>query len=357
VDPDREPRKAQKYNVKSYGTLIVALGDKTEQAKSVKEEDVTASIIRLVKGGAKLVYFLQGHGEKDIASDERLGYSTAKKLLEEGNYQVKTTSLMEQSPKVPADATILVIAGPSKDLLDPEVGAIRDFIKGGGRVLFLVSPATPPKLVALMGEFGADVHNSVVVDTSGIGRLFGTDELMPLVVQYESHPITKDLTNIATLFPFSSAVKDSGKAMPGAEFKLLAKTTDKSWSTNDVKAKQISFHKGQDTQGPIALVGAGTYKPLGATEDAKEGRFVVGGSADFLSNAIVGFNGNRDLFLNIINWLSSDEDLISIRPKDPEDRGVNLYTAKMRLVFYLSLVMLPLAVIAGGLSVWWNRRA
>src|ERR1035437_2530941 len=147
VDPDREPGKAQKYNIKSYGTLIVLLGEKSEQAKSVKEEDITASIIRLLKGGPKVVYFLQGHGERDIASSERTGYSAAKKLLEESNYQVKTVSLMEQSPKLPADATILVVAGPTKDLLDPEVGAIRDFIKGGGHALFMANPFTPPKLV------------------------------------------------------------------------------------------------------------------------------------------------------------------------------------------------------------------
>ena len=357
VDPDREPGKAQKYNVKSYGTLIVLLGDKSEQAKSVKEEDVTASIIRLLKGGPKIVYFLQGHGERDIASDERTGYSAAKKLLEDSNYQVKTVSLMEQTPKLPADCTILIVAGPTKDLLDPEVGAIRDYIKGGGRVLFLVNPFTPPKLVGLLDEFGADVHNSLVVDTSGIGRLFGTDELMPLVVQYENNPITKDMTNVATLFPFSTAVKNSSKAMPGADFKLIAKTSEKSWATNDVHAKEVSFHKGQDTEGPLALAGAGTYKAMDAGPDAKEGRFAVAGSTDFLANAILGFNGNKDLFLNMINWLSSDEDLISIRPKDPEDRGVNLSVAQMRLIFYLSLVFVPLMVIAGGLSVWWKRRS
>jgi gliding motility-associatede transport system auxiliary component len=357
VDPDREPGKAQKYNVKTYGTLIVATGEKSETAKSVKEEDLTATIIRLLKGGPKTVYFLQGHGERDIASDERLGYSGAKKLLEESNYQVKTVSLMEQSPKVPADATVLVVAGPTKDLLDPELAAIRDYIKGGGRVLFLVNPLTPPKLVGLLDEFGADAHNTLVVDTSGIGRLFGTDELMPLVVQYENDPITKDLTNVATLFPFSAAIKSSSKNMPGVSFKLLAKTTDKSWATTDVHAKQISFREGKDEKGPLALAGAGTYKPLEGGEGAKEGRYVVSGSTDFLSNAILGFNGNKDLFLNMVNWLSSDEDLISIRPKDQEDRGVNLTARQMQLVFYFSLVFVPLLVIGGGLTVWWKRRA
>ena len=99
-------------------------------------------------------------------------------------------------------------------------------------------------------------------------------------------------------------------------------------------------------------------KPItSAPPDAKEGRFVVAGSTDFLDNSIIGFNGNRDLFLNMMNWLSSDEELISIRPKEPEDRGVNLSVAQMRMIFFLSLIFLPLAVIASGLGVWWGRRA
>lgn len=358
VDPDREPGKAKQHNVNTYGTLIVSMGDKTQLAKSTKEEDVTGAIIRVLKGGPKVVYFLQGHGERDINSDERIGYSGAKKALQDNNYEVKTLSLMEQNPKVPDDATAVVIAGPSKDLLDPEIDALRDYIKGGGRAMFLVHPHTPAKLVSLLEQFSVDVHNSVVVDTSGIGRLFGTDELMPLVVQYENHPITKDMTNVATLFPLATAVKNTGKGMPGAEFTLLAKTTDKSWATDQVNAKQISFRKGEDTQGPIALAGAGTYKPLDAAGDAvKEGRIAVAGSPDFLANGILGFNGNRDLFLNMVNWLSSDEDLISIRPKDPENRGVNLSISQMRTVFYLSVIAVPLLVIASGVSVWWRRRA
>ena len=360
VDPDREPGKAQKYGVKSYGALLVATAAKQETAKSTKEEDITGAIIRAMKSGAKTVYFLTGHGERDIASDERMGYSTAKKLLADSNYEVKPLSLMEQSPKMPSDATVLVVAAPSKDLLDPEAEAIKSFIKGGGSVFFLINPNTPPKLVSLLEEFGADVHNSLVVDTSGIGRLFGTDELMPLVVQYDKHTITKDFTSgqtIATLFPFAASVKNSSKAMPGVEFTLIAKTSDKSWATNDVKAKQISFQKGKDTEGPIALAGAGTYKPMDAAPDAKQGRFVVAGSPDFIANAIIGFQGNRDMYVNMVNWLASDEDLISIRPKDPADSSVSLSAAQMRMVFYLALGFMPLLVIASGLSMWWKRRA
>ena len=355
LDPDREPAKATQYNVKTYGLVVVVSGDRSEQAKGIREEDVTNAIIKVLKGGPKVIYFLTGHGERDTESTERVGYSEAKKSLQDSNYEVKPLSLMEETPQVPDDASVLVVAGPQKELLDPEIEAIRQFIQKGGRVFFMVNPQSPPKVVALLDEFGADVHTNLVVDTSGIGRLFGTDELMPLVIQYEDHPITKDMTNVATVFPFANAVMPSAKHTPGVTFQAIAKTTDQSWATAEV-ADEISFRKGRDIEGPLALLGAGVYKDM-ASDNAAEGRIVVSGSQDTWVNSILAFNGNRDLFLNAVSWLASDEDLISIRPKDPEDRPVHLTPSQMRLIFFLSLLVVPLAVLASGLGVWWKRRA
>ena len=83
---------------------------------------------------------------------------------------------------------------------------------------------------------------------------------------------------------------------------------------------------------------------------------VVVGSSSWVANSFLGFNGNRDLFLNMVNWLSSDEELISIRPKDPEDRRLAMSRSQMAMIFYTSVLLLPLAVIAAGVSVWWKRR-
>jgi gliding motility-associatede transport system auxiliary component len=356
VDPDREPAKATQYAVKEYGKLVVAASDMNEQAKGTKEEDIINSIIRVLKGGVKKnIYFLQGHGEREIESAERLGYSEAKKALESNTYQIKTLSLLAEKPAVPDDCKVLVIAGAQKEFLDPEIAAIKKYMMEGGRVFFLLTPFTPPNLVKLLAEYGVDASNTLVVDVSGIGRLFGTDELMPLALQYENHAITKGMANTASLFPFANAVRSATGAMPGADFQLIAKTTDKSWATKDVHAKQVSFHKGQDIEGPLALAGAGVFHDPGAPM-AIETRYVVSGSADLISNAILGFNGNRDLFLNMVNWLSSDEDLIAVRPKDPEDRPVELTPTQLQMVKYFSLVLIPLAVVLSGFGVWWRRR-
>jgi ABC-type uncharacterized transport system involved in gliding motility auxiliary subunit len=366
VDPDRERGLAEQNNIRSYGTLIVKAAERTEQVSAITEEDITNAVIKVLKGGPKKVYFLTGHGERDIDSEERLGYSAAKTALTESNYAVETLSLLQENPSVPDDASALIIAGPQNDLLDPEVAAIKDYIIKGGRVFFLVHPHTPPKLVSLLAEFGADAKNTLTVDTSGIGRLFGTDELMPLAVQYEDHPVTKDMTNIATLFPFASAVQASSDGMPGARFEPIARTTERSWATTNVDAREVSFQEGRDIQGPIPLFGAGTFTSPESTPPpipgapppeptGPEGRYIVAGSAEFPANAIVGFNGNRDLFVNAVNWLTSDEDLISIRPKEMEDRRLDLEPSQMAMIFYL-LIAVPAVVVLSGLGVWWKRR-
>jgi ABC-type uncharacterized transport system involved in gliding motility auxiliary subunit len=355
VDPDRERAQATEYKVTEYGKIVVAAGDRNEQAKGVREEDIINTVIRVLKEGTKNVCFLTGHGEREFDNTERLGYSEAKKALEGSNYAVKTLSLLQENPEVPADCQVLVIAGPQKDLLDPELDALKKYMNMGGRVFFLLSPLTPPKIVELLTEYGADVSNTLVVDVSGIGRLFGTDELMPLGLQYENHPITKDMANTATLFPFSAAVRTSVGFQPGADFQLIAKTAPNSWATKDVHSQQVSFQEGRDLEGPIALAGAGVFHDPGAPM-AIETRYVVSGSTELISNSFLGFNGNRDLFLNMVNWLSSDEDLIAVRPKDPEERPVDLSPSQLQMVFYLTFVVIPLAVVISGFGVWWRRR-
>ena len=365
VDPDRERGLAEQHNIRSYGTLVIAASGRSEQVTNITEEDITNAVIKVLKGGPKKIYFLTGHGESDIDSTERLGYSAAKTALMESNYTVETLSLLEQNPRIPDDCSALIIAGSKNDFLDPEIAAIKDFIMKGGRVFFLMHPHSPSTLVSLLAEFGADAKNTIAVDVSGIGQMFGTDEFMPLVVQYDEHPVTRDMTNIATLFPLSAAVDTSSSGMPGAMFQPIARTTERSWATTEVDAREFTFREGQDVQGPLALFGAGTFTPPqaapgapgaeGAETAATEGRFIVAGSESFPANNYIDFNGNRDLFVNAVNWLASDEDLISIRPKEMEDRRVDLQPGQMAMIFYL-LVAVPAFVVLGGLGVWWKRR-
>ena len=80
------------------------------------------------------------------------------------------------------------------------------------------------------------------------------------------------------------------------------------------------------------------------------------GSSSWAANRFIDFNGNSDLALNAVNWLSSDEDLISIRPKPQEDRRITMTRAQLSLVRATSQFMLPLIVVIAGVFVWLKRR-
>ena len=91
-------------------------------------------------------------------------------------------------------------------------------------------------------------------------------------------------------------------------------------------------------------------------EAAKEARFVIFGDADFAANAYFGTSVNGDLFLNVVSWLAEDSDLLSIRPKDPENRTITLTATQSRLVFWATVIFFPLATLVFGVAVWYRRK-
>ena len=131
----------------------------------------------------------------------------------------------------------------------------------------------------------------------------------------------------------------------------LFSTTDDAVATEDLKNPQVNVKAAKP--GARILAAAGTYT---TGKENGNGRFVVVGTSRWIGNGFLAFNGNRDLYMNMLNWLSSDEDLISIRPKDPEDRRLNMNPRQATMLFYGSVVLIPLAIILAGVSVWWKRR-
>jgi ABC-type uncharacterized transport system involved in gliding motility auxiliary subunit len=358
LDPDKKPQVAKAAGIRSYGQIFVDSGTKKEEAKSLTEEEVTGALIRSLKSGERNVCFVSGSGEHGLDDSGRTGYSNAKEALEKSNYKTKTISLLKGGPKpeVPGDCTILVVAGPKYEYQQPAVDAIQAYVANGGHALLMLDPVLKmgkeetqenPGLEKMLASWGVTMDKDLALDTSGVGQIFGLSEVIPLVTSYESHPIVRDLKETATAFPLARTldVKSGG----GAE-KLLS-TSDNSYATSNLSSAEIRIDPKKDKKGPLTLAAAGSVKT-----GPKEGRFVAVGSSNWVANNILRFNGNRDLFLNMMNWLSSDEDLISIRPKEPEDRRLMLSRKQMSMIFSSSVIGLPLIVIAAGMMVWWKRR-
>jgi ABC-type uncharacterized transport system involved in gliding motility auxiliary subunit len=359
VDPDKKPNIARAAGVRSYGSIYVEAGTRREEAKSLTEEEVTGALIRSLKGGEKTVCSITGSGEKSFDDTERTGYSQAKDTIEKNNYKTRTISLVEK-PEIPKDCTVVMVAGPRFDYTDPAVNALKTFVENGGRALLLLDPPVAlardkvsenAKLVELVQSWGVTPQKNLVVDASGIGQIFGLSEVVPLVSTYESHPIVREMRGVATAFPLARSIES--KSGDKTSVQDLLKTSESSFATTNLSSAQLEVDPAKAQKGPFTLAAAGTYR---TGKENLEGRFVVVGSSGFVANNILRFNGNSDLFLNMLNWLSSDEDLISIRPKDPEDRRLALNRQQMRMIFLSSVVLIPLAVIFAGMGVWWRRR-
>ncbi len=358
VDPDRDPSLAKQVGVRSYGSVFVSSGDRHLEANAATEEAIANALIKLLKG-QKTVYFVQGHGEHDLDSAERNGYQRVKKEIENENSQVKTLVLL-QKLEIPSDCTMLVIAGPRTDYTEPETDAIKKYLNGGGRALFMVDPGVElPNLTKLSGDWGVMLRNDLVIDQNPVAQMFGTGPSMPLIIKYGSSPIVQPLQRMVTLFPLTRSFDTSKGSKPGATTDSLCETSPESFSVTDFdpKMREVAFRPNKDIKGPLTVAVSGTLTSSGSSsaENKPQGRFVALGTSLLAANAYVGFQGNRDLFMNMIDWLSAEEDLISIRPKPPEFQHLNLTAAQMNGLL-LRVAVVPLVIIAAAIFVWWGRR-
>ena len=374
VDPVQSPAKAQAYDVRGpWPILVVEKADKRERVSNDGEQDITNALIKVTREGRKTVCLLEGQGERSGEESGERGFSGAKSALTKSLYDVKSVLLLREKT-VPADCTVLVVGGPEKDLLPETTGAIRDFVKKGGKAFVMVEPELKesyPNLVALLKEWNIEAGNDVVVDVSGMGQLFGISELAPMAMDYPWHPITKDF-RLPTVFGGARSVQAGKGTVEGTTAQDLVKTSEQSWAESDLAMKgPIKFDEGKDRMGPVSLAAVATVKgpvpaptpapspapsPVPEEPKAPEGRVVAIGDADFASNSLLGFQGNQDFFLNAVAWLAEDADLISIRPKEPENQSLFLSRQAQQNVAWMALVLLPGLFVILGIVSWWRRR-
>jgi ABC-type uncharacterized transport system involved in gliding motility auxiliary subunit len=382
VDPVKNPVRANAAKITSLGTILVEYKDRTERVTGSNEQDITNALIKAVTGETRKVYFTQGHGEKDTGNSDRGGYSAVAQALGNDNYSVEKI-VLAQKPEVPADATVLVIAGPQTDFLQPEIDAVKKYLARGGKVLVLLDPSRDPAgpgtplLKALAAEWGIAAGEDIVLDASGIGQLLGTDASVPVAANYPYHPITTNF-QLMTAFPLARSVSPIEGGAAGKTAQKIVETSAQSWAEADLAglAKsggrvELNPDKG-DKAGPISLGAAVSApatetpaapeekKPEGSTtpesERKPESRLVALGDSDFASNAVLGIQGNRDFFMNTVNWLAQQENLIAIRPKEPEDRRLTLTADQQSRIMLLSILIIPGVVFASGIYAWYRRR-
>lgn len=365
VDPDKKPAEAAKYGVTSYRTTLLRIGDKQETISYESENKITNSLMKLIRDQVKTVYFVNGHGENNLTDKSEYGYLTAKQAMESEHYQVKELLLMGETP-IPADASLLVVSGPKNDISPSELEKINGYVQKGGGVMFMLDPAPLPETIHFLAGFGFKINNDIIIDK--LIRVMGTNYLTPVVMDYDAeHPLTKDLVNTYTFFPIARSVeidKNQGKG----RF-VLARTSSSSWgrSKGQIKDDNVEFDEKLDRRGPLGVMAVAAVpvngqepgQPTTPTAEQKVtqfGRIVVMGDSNFAGNTHIQLAGNRDLYLNIINWLSRDESMISVRQKDPAVNPMTLSNAQSKLTFWLAVIIMPTLFLIIGMGVVLRRR-
>jgi ABC-type uncharacterized transport system involved in gliding motility auxiliary subunit len=410
VDPQAEPTLAKQLDVKNFGDVVLESQPNPSQSnppqsnqrkqfvqavnaqERLSEVKLTNAIEQILSDRRTLVYLLQGHGERPMDAGKG-AISQAVKLLGEKNFTVKPLNLAE-SKEFPQDANLVIVAGPQKTLLEPEVKALKDYLQKGGNLVLLLDPTNADlKLDPLLQDWGVTLDKRVAIDASGSGKLINLGPADAIVTQYGDHPITKELQG--TLSFFSLARPLDIKPIPDVKSTPLLFTSNNSWAESNLQADPLQFDSPNDLQGPLVL-GAALTRPVAKSpepksspspqssppslspqspspspsfsaspspspeankEPGRESRLIVIGNSTFATDGLFDQLGNGDVFLNSVRWAGQQEQsTLSIRPKEAKNRRINLTAQQASLAGWLALVILPLLAFGTAIFIWWRRR-
>jgi len=385
LDPRRNLARAEAL-VKEFGirqsTVVFRSGDRKKYveeekladmdmagmgaAPSIKsfkgEEAFTSAILAVTEQRQPKIVFAQGHGEAPLDSGERgRGYADAKQLLERDNMTVGTWNALGKAD-LPADADVIVVAGPQAAWLDPEAGALDKYLAGGGHALLLLDPVlpgagAPPAELGMrpvLDRWALKLGDDLVVDPANALPMVGAETV--LANKFGTHPIVRSISGagLPVIFPIARSVTKGEKPPAGIAEAMLVETSPEGWGETNLKSLETGIQKEPgDTPGPVSLAVAvgGDEKP-----GAKTPRLVVVGNSRFATAGYLANGANGMLFANAIHWLAGSEKQIGIPPKTPEQTSLSLTDRQVQRIAIASVAGLPLLAVLLGIWVWYRRR-
>ena len=351
-DPDLNPVAAHNAGITGDGKILLQMGDHKEIAASADEQELLRALIRLTTPGEHVIYFLTGHGERDSQQAGNTSMNRANTVLTSKNYTVKTLNLQAEN-QIPADASLIVIAGPVKPLSDNEIRLLQGYLSKKGALIVMEDPtpltnfggATDPLANMLASDWGITLDNDITIDTTS------PQPDVAVASYYDpNHPITQKMNNLVSLYPTVRSLTVA--AVQDVTDTELVKTVNGSWGETDFSTLQsgVSFDPKADKSGPLAIVAAG--------ENSKtSSRVVVFGGSEFATDQLFDQYGNGDIFVNSVDWAAQQEGLINITPHTATPRTFNLVPALQFYGILLSSVcVIPGIWIVAGIVIWVLRR-
>jgi ABC-type uncharacterized transport system involved in gliding motility auxiliary subunit len=367
------------------------------QVHGGNEADIANGILRVSQGAKQRICCLDGHSEADPFSieshdhlegspghthglgaqyilHERHGMAKARHALETMHYTVEKVALV-QSADVLSGCTVLVVAGPKVPLLPTEVAAVRAYLLAGGNAFFMLDPFVRSGLEPVLQEYGVVLDDTIVLDPASH---FWADVASPAVTSYNRHQVTRELP--LTFYPGVRSLSPTPERVPEVTVTPLVSSSRNSYGKTT--SNRPEFDPAHDRPGPHTLMVLVSRRPvtsgdtaalrLGRSDDsaavhsdsqagtrtspADRSRIAVVGDSDFATNSFFHILGNGNLFLNALNYLAAQENLIGIEPRTYDLPRVNLTNRQIRGTFFLSVILLPALLAVVGTAVWWRQR-
>jgi ABC-type uncharacterized transport system involved in gliding motility auxiliary subunit len=361
-DPMINPAQARMFGVNFAGTAVIESRGRRLQVNGGSETDIANGILRVSQGATQRVCFLDGHGEPDPFSmeshdhlegapghshglgtkyvmHERHGMAKARHALETMNYTVEKLLLLQRANGL-AGCAVLVVAGPKIALLPVEIEAVRAHLAAGGNAFFMLDPFVRTGLEPVLREYGVVLDDDIVIDEASH---FWADVSSPAVSDYNRHQITRELP--LTFFPGVRSLSPTPQRVPDTSVVPLVNSSRNSWG--QANRERVGFVKGRDVPGPNTLMVVALRRP--------RSRIAVVGDSDFATNSFFHIMGNGTLFLNTVNYLAAQENLIGLQPRTADLPRVNLTNRQMKGTFFLSVVLVPALLAVVGTAVWWKQ--
>ncbi|MCJ7694542.1 MAG: GldG family protein [Anaerolineaceae bacterium] len=352
INPDADPVSATNAGIQRDGSIVVFYKDHQEILTSINEKELTSALIRLSQPGERAIYFLTGHGERNIITDSEYSYTFAYAELNAKNYQVNELNLLSTN-RIPEDALTIIIAGPQKPLSQSEVDLLTNFLSSGGSLVVLYDPSLlnqflnleDPLADYLNNEWGLIFNDDLVIDQSA-------DPItVSVATNYGDHPITDGLNGMVSVLPSARSIRINSNS--SKNFQILATTSEQSWgekNLKDLENNATEFNIDSDSPGPVSLAVA--------IEDGVSGsRIVAFGDSDFADDSFYTYYANADLFVNSIDWASNQDSLIDLTPRTQTTRLLVAPRVGILNTIQLgSIIGIPGLIIVAAIAIFVKRK-
>ncbi len=345
IDPAEQPKLTQDAGIQVNGEMVIAFKDRREHFTTFNEQALSSLLMRLARSSEKLVMALTGHGERKLDSIASHDMGEFGKQLTTRGFKIETLNLSIDHD-VPTNASMLVIASPQVRLSDGEVDKLLAYVARGGNLLWLIDQEPLHGLQPLAEKLELTLTAGVVVDPQA--QQLKLPITFALGAIYGQHPVTHNFDYI-TMFPFARQITVNENSEWHSV--SLVEAAQSGWVETGKLNSQITFDKMYDVSGPVSIAAA-----LSRTLQDREQRIAVIGTGNFLANTYLGHGNNLDFGINLVNWLSGDDDLIAIQPRATLDSTLNLNESMLIIIAGGFLIVLPLVFLTSGTIIWWRRR-